>query len=351
MTFQRTTKILFAVAVLVSGAVGYLLNKDYSKGPALEGVGDKVFPNLETQLEAIDEFRLSGPEGATTLKRVDDRWVVVERNNFPAREGFVSDLLLGLAGAEKFNPRTAEEKFYSRLGLVDRYIEISALAQNQEIALIKTGDQFYSPTGEGVMTFSFDPATNRAWTLSGLPEVSLDPSSWLAPDLLAIPETRLKRLEVIIGDNPAWVVSKETPFSPGFFLEGPNGNLANLRAVNDAGMGATDLYFDDVQDREGLALFKVAEARYQTFDGLTVTMEFFDQDGLILTSLAASYDENALLSPDTPSVLPDVPADGAGEAAALNRIWQGRVFQIPLQKLAAILKFREEFFRNQGPAN
>ena len=263
----------------------------------------------------------------------------------------MGQLIRGLGAAEKFSARTAQEKFYDRLGLVDRFVGIAALSGSREVASLKTGDQFYSPTGEGVITFTFDPATNRAWTIAGLPEVSIDPSFWLAPGLLSLSEPRIKRLEVIIADNSAWVISKGTPLAPGFVLEGENSNLADPRAVNAAGMGATDLYFDDILDPEGLELFKVAEAHYQTFDGLTVTMEFFDQNGLILTSLEASFDESVLLSPDTPTVLLDAPADGAGEAAALNQIWQGRVFQIPLQKLAEILKFRREFFRAQGGVN
>lgn len=351
MTFYNQTKILLALAVLVSGAAFYVLRNDPSQSPASPGVGDKVLPGLASQTGTIDQVVLFGPEGVTTLMLVEGRWVIVERKNFPARQGLVGDLIIGLGAAEKFSPRTADEKFFGRLGLIDRFIEITALSSRQEVASLKTGDQFYSPTGEGVMTFTFDLATNRAWTIAGLPEVSIDPSFWLAPGLLALSELRIKRLEVVIGDGPAWVVSKETPFAPGFVLEGENSLQADPRAVNAAGLGATDLYFDDVLDPEGLELFKVAVARYETFDGLTVTMEFFDQNGLILTSFLASFDESVLLSPDTPNVLPDAPADGAVEAEALNQIWQGRVFQIPLQKLAEILKFRREFFRGQGSVN
>lgn len=348
MTFHRETKILFALAVLVSGAAFYVLNKDQSQGTAPEGIGDRTLPGFEAQMGTVDEVVLSGPEGQTTLRKIEGRWVVAERRNFPARQVQVNQLIRGLGAAEKFSARTGEEKFFARLGLVDRYIEIAANSGDQKLTTLKTGDQFYSPTGEGVMTFTFDPATNRAWTIAGLPEVSIEPSFWLAPDLLSLSELRIKRVEVIIGENPAWVISKEKPLSPGFVLEGENSFQADPRAVNAAGMGATDLYFDDVLDLEGLDLFKVAEARVETFDGLTVTIEFFDQDGLILTSFFAVYDESVLLSPETPTVLPDVPPDGAAEAAALNQIWQGRVFQIPLQKLAEILKFRREFFRTAG---
>lgn len=351
MTLHKETKILLALAILVLGAVWYVLKNDQGQGPAQDGIGDKALPGLEGQTQTIDRVVLSGPEGQTTLMLVEGSWVVVERRNFPARQALVGQLIRGLGAAEKFSARTAQEKFYDRLGLVDRFVEIAALSGSQEVAALKTGDQFYSPTGEGVMTFTFDPATNRAWTIAGLPEVSIEPSFWLAPGLLSLSEPRIKRLEVIIGDNPAWVISKETPLAPGFVLEGENSYQADARAVNAAGMGATDLYFDDVLDPEGLELFKVAEARYQTFDGLTVTIEFFDQNGLILTSLEASFDESVLLSPDTPTVLLDAPADGAAEAEALNQIWQGRVFQIPLQKLAEILKFRREFFRTQSSAN
>ena len=277
--------------------------------------------------------------------------VVAERGNFPARQVLVDDLMNGLANAQKSDPRTAEERFFDRLGLVDRSIEIVALSGDEEVATLKTGDQFYSPTGEGVMTFTFDNASNRAWTISGLPEVAIDPAFWLAPGLVSLSELRLKRVEVEIGDNPAWVVSKEMPLAPGFVLEGENGNLANPTAVDAAGLALTNLYFDDVQNQAGLELFKVAEARFETFDGLTITLEFFDQNGLILTSLLARFDESVLLAPGTPTVLPDAPADGAAEAVMLNQNWQGRVFQIPLQKLAEVLKFRREFFTEQGATN
>lgn len=348
MTIFRETKIWLILALLAAGASWYVFQEEGAVGPGVAGIGEKALPSLQGHLDDIDQLVLDGPEGRVTLHRENGKWLVSERGNFPADPALVSGLLGGLGAAVKFTPKTAEEKFFDRLGLNARFVNITAAGPGVGIPTLKTGDQFFSPTGEGVMTFAFDPGTGRAWALSGLPEISLDPAFWVDKDLLTLSELRLKRLEVTIGDNPAWVISKETPMGPGFLLEGPDGARANARSVNNAALAATELTLDDVLDAGGTAFFKVGEARYKTFDGLTVLMTFYDNDGLILTALEASYDESVLNAPGTPDILPDAPPDGALEAANLNRVWQGRLFQIPLNQLAAILRFRTEFFKKQN---
>ena len=88
MTFQARTKALFALAVLVSGAVFYVIKNSQDQGPILEGVGDFIFPGLESQLETVDQIVLFGPEGVTTLMLIDGVWGRRRARKFPGPAGF-----------------------------------------------------------------------------------------------------------------------------------------------------------------------------------------------------------------------------------------------------------------------
>lgn len=350
MTIERETKFLGALAAVLLLGVYFVIVKKTPEALPSEGAGETAVPGFMQVSDSARRIVLSGEAGDVTLEFDGTLWRVAERDFYPASQAEVNGLLRGLATSAKDDPKTADSKYFERLGLTDRSRRIEVFdKEGNKLGGILTGDQFYAPTGEGIMTFAFDDATGRAWTVTGLPQLSLHPAYWLRGDVVTLSERRLKKLQVQIGDTAPWSISKALPSSPVFTLDGGYGGAPpSPKMIDAAGYAITGIYLEDVASSEGLDLFKVGTATYSTFDGLSIVMTFYDRDGYIMTALEASYDPAVALADDTPQVLPDVPPDGAAEAEALNAEWRGRIFQLPIETLASILKRREDLFAPSG---
>lgn len=350
MIIERQTKFLGLIAAVLLLGVYFVIVKKAPEVLPTTGAGEVIAPGFAAKTSEAKQIVLSGQGGTTTLDFDGTMWRIKERNGYPASKTLVTSFLRGLGESRKVDPKTADRNFFDRLGLTERSRTIVVSdAKGTTLAEVLTGDQFYAPTGEGILTFILDPETNRAWSASDLPQLSLNPAYWLKSDVVALSELRLKKLTVTIGGDDPWSISKGNPSAPAFNLDGGyTGKPPNHDVIDKAGYAITGIYLEDVLDPTGLDLFKIGTATYATFDGLSITMTFYDHEGYVLTKLEANYDPDVLMADDTPTVLKDVPPDGAAEAAAMNQRWQGRIFQLPVETLAAILKRRADFFKPQA---
>ena len=340
---KRTTKLLGLVAVLLLAVTVRVFIQE-NETRKIAGAGEAFLPELTGQMERVHEISLIGADAATTLIFDGQAWGIAERANYPANPVKVQGLLNGLRRAARVEPKTAKPEYFERLGLTGRAVDISVSDEaGQTLAALKAGDQFLSPSGGGIMTFVLDRAQERAWIIFELPQITPYPVFWLKPDVVAISPIRIKSVEVVFGDGQAWSITRPDQTEQDFALsDQPAGNPQALREVVYA---LDQVFLQDVAEVEGMELFRVATATYRTFDGLTVTLTFFDHEGMIWTTFEAAYDEEVLLGDDTPAVLRGAPRDGAGEAANLNALWQGRAFLIPIEKISQILKPRADLAR------
>lgn len=332
---KKLTLFLGVIAVaLVALSVYVFLRENQTR--KIPGAGETFLPELTGQVERVREISLVGADAATTLIFDAGVWGVAERANYPANPAKVQGLLSGLKRAERVEPKTAKPEYFERLGLAGQAIDILLLDDGgQTLGGLKAGDQFLSPSGGGIMTFVLDRVQGRAWIIFGLPQITPNPVFWLNPEVLAISPIRMKSVEVVFGDGQGWSITRPAQAEQNFIL--PDQPAANPQALREVAYALDQVFLQDVTAVEGMDLFQVATATYLTFDGLTVTLTFFDHEGIIWTTFEASYDEEVLLRDDTPAVLRGAPRDGAGEAANLNALWQGRAFQIPIEKISQIL--------------
>ncbi len=341
MKLATTTQVLGLLAALLAALSVY----NYSQTGAnkeIRGAGDLFLADLEGTINEVRQIQLSGSEVTTTLMFDGKIWRIAERSNYPANPAYVQGLLSGLKGARRDEPKTSNPEYFYRLGLIENGLDVTVSNESGEsLAVLRAGDQFFSPSGGGITTFVLDKAASRAWTVSGLPQLSPFPAYWLVPEVVGISPFRVKSFEVSFGDGQIWSAARPGLDGANFVLNpsGPGG--VNPLTLQGVAFSLNEILLEDVTDVDALTLFLVASATYQTFDGLTITLEFFENDGTIWTTFAAEYNEETLLSSDTPSVLLDAPMDGEAEAVTLNALWDGRAFLISIEKISVILTRRE----------
>lgn len=342
MKLTKTTQVLGLVAILLAALSVYNYSQTGAK-KEIRGAGNLFLADLEGTINEVRQIQLSGSEVTTTLRFDGKIWRIAERSNYPANPAYVQGLLSGLKGARRIEPKTSNPDYFDRLGLIENGLDVTVSNESGEnLATLKAGDQFFSPAGGGITTFVLDQAASRAWTVSGLPQLSSFPAYWLAPEVVGISPLRVKSFEISFGDGQVWSAARSDLDGTNFVITpaGPVGvNPIKLQGVAFA---LNEVLLEDVTDMDALTPFLVASATYQTFDGLIITLEFYENDGTIWTTFAAEYNEEILLSADTPSVLLDAPMDGAVEAATLNALWDGRAFLISIEKISVILTRLED---------
>ncbi|HXV73888.1 MAG TPA: DUF4340 domain-containing protein [Sphingomonadales bacterium] len=338
MKIARATLALGLVAAASLGLAIWLNWYGAAPPPAIPGAGEPLIPGAAALTQAASEIHVRSPKARTTLKLGEQGWGIVEKDGYPAHARKVAALLEALARAEKVEPKTDGRARFPRMGLGSAATTLSLYdGAGALLFSFDTGLQFPDAASGRLLTYAFYEGLERAWTASAFPPLDTDPMFWAERDVVSISPARIKRVRVAFGESQGVALSRAEADGVLFDARELEGR-GNVAAVNALAFALQDLETEDVAGAGTLELFEVASAVFTTFDGLEVTLRFFDSEGVVWTAVAAAYRPGVLEETDTPNVLPDAPPDGAAEAAALHARLAGWLFRLPLAKVSAILK-------------
>ncbi|KOR27588.1 hypothetical protein TI04_13015, partial [Achromatium sp. WMS2] len=206
-----------------------------------------LLPELANQLDKVHSVKIVHSGETITLQVLDGEWVVVEKANYPALASQVRELLLGLAQAQRLEPKTRMPDHYAALGLTDSntsggeasVVELKAQAGNT-IAKVTLGKRRPTANVDNISEFyalvGNDPQT---WLTEGqMPTIGAS-GAWLQRNLLELSRTRITGVTLEHRDGEMLhLVPKEVGKTP-LNLEGllPNQQLKN------------DYIIDDIADR------------------------------------------------------------------------------------------------------
>lgn len=314
-----------------------------------DGEGEAFLPEFVDQIPEISKIKIITPTSSVTLFHSDGIWQVQEKDGYPA-DGFrVQVLVNALSSSLKIEPRTNDPDYFDKLGLAETAQTVLFENENGKvISTLRLGDQFMSPAGIGVMSFAWDEASNRVWTVSGFPEISAIPTFWVEADVLHLSQRRVKKVTVMLASSEPFAIGREAPENTNFFPLQSMGGAFNQKAVNELGFGLSNVILEDVEPAQLDMFFHVADTRFETFDGLNIDVSLYDKDGIVWASFFAHYDTAVVEAEGTPSILYDAPADGAEEAAQLNALWDGYVFRLPIEQVSKLLKSKQDLIRQNN---
>ena len=81
--------------------------------------GKALFPELLTRINDVTEVKGTSVEGSYTLQLRDGRWVVKEKDAYPADTDKVRQLLFGLGQLRRVEPKTSNPELYDQIGVQD----------------------------------------------------------------------------------------------------------------------------------------------------------------------------------------------------------------------------------------
>jgi hypothetical protein len=286
-----TAAAVIAAAVAVSG--GGTLRSD----PL---VGQSVLPEVAQRIGDVGRVTLVHGSAKTTLQRQGDRWVVAEKGDYPANVTKVHQALLGLADLSFVEPKTMRPDLYSRLDVED------ADSKGAKSTLVTVADDKGSLLGELIAgkrrvdqlgggndgIYVRKPGDAQSWLARGTLDLAGDAPQWLDKTLLDLPQAKVKDAVLTAADG-GWLAFKRDKPEDKFALAVPPPAGKKLKSgdpLNTPAGALAGLELSDVAPAKDFEFPKdgVAQARYESFDGLVVTVGIVQKDGKDWARIAAS---------------------------------------------------------------
>jgi len=297
---KRQVIILWIVAAVLAVSVALIKRgKDNSiKSVTNRQVGQTLLENFAAaDVATID---IKGAESSVSLVRKDGKWLLPQREDFPAKSSgpsSVNDLLRTVGELKIAQSMQAGPSFAARFGMDESAVDPKEHGVNvifkdsagKELANITVGKNIESASGGGV-PFAGGGATGRFvrnhadesgfYAVSELfPSLSDQPKSWIAADdFLRIEKIQSIAVTVPGKTDLAWKAVRNDEES-NFALEGAAaGEEINPDAANSLKSLLAYNRFDDVVPKADIEKRALPEqkrvATIVTFEGLTYTVTF-----------------------------------------------------------------------------
>ncbi len=330
--------LVAVTAVVVAGAV-LTLKRD---APVPEA-GALVFPDLLSRVNEAARVEVTSAGETFRLERDGSAWGAPARAGYPLVPDKVHSLLVGAAGLERLEPKTADPVRFEELGLRDPTDKASRAvgfrirdASDNVLAELIVGEQ-RPAKGDPARTEYFVrlPGEARSWLVQGnLPRDGGELTDWLDKRIAAIGGARIARVRVTHPDGTVITAARDAPGTDDFtWVEKPaDAELRGAWVINDLGRVLTDLTLEDVSPAaEGGLGGEPLRAVVETFDGLRVRIDLDRSGDLPRARLGAEYD--AALAEGAPQHAELLaPEKVREEAAALDARWSAWVYVLPSYK-------------------
>ncbi|MBV9570493.1 MAG: DUF4340 domain-containing protein [Alphaproteobacteria bacterium] len=282
---RRRLVILAAIAaVLVVFAALALWQQSEQLAPKYQPT--TMFPDLPHQASSVAKIHIAAKKGSfDVVNKPNKGWVIASRNDFPASFEQVNRTVVGIAGLQLLEPRTARADWLHFLNLdappKGEGVLISLFdAKGQNLAAIIAGSSEDIGDRSGASgLFVRKPDSTQSWLAKGTLEPKAEVTDWYEKNLLSVERARIAQTDVTPSDGPAYSVKRDTAKDPSFKLVNlPAGReLAYPGAPDNVGAGIVGLTFDDVKPAKGMDFSKSGRIVTRTFDGLIVTLQVMEQ--------------------------------------------------------------------------
>jgi len=293
------------VLVLAVGGVGlYLYKKSASDWQSSGGsLGQKLVPNFP--VNDVGQLIIRQATNEVNLVKNQDRWVVKERNNYPANFSDISDFVRKTADLkivqsvkvgpsqrprlELVEPGTASGsgtlvefkdgagKSLQKLLLGKKHMRKSASPSPSPMGM---GDEAGFPDGRYILNLQ-SGADNVAVVSDPLTQVEPKPEQWLEKEFFKIEKPRSIEMLSTNGTN-SWKITRETETSEWVLANTNKDETLDPAKVSGMSTAFSSPSFSDVAvnikaEESGLA--KPVEITMETFDGFTYKIDVGNKSG------------------------------------------------------------------------
>ena len=341
----RIAVVLVVLLVVLGGGALLVRQQAATQKPAgADILGQPLLKGL--QAASVSAIVIREPKGTLTIARKDDRWVITERDGFPADFDKVRDFVLKAISLKVGQSEPIGDKDRARLNVDESGTAVEFLgADGKPLARLALGKKYFKVAPE-------NPERSRGdGRYLGLPEdpkrviVVADPlaeastktADWVSKAGIA-PEL-IKSLEVRDAAGAAWKVERSGDNADWKLAGAKAGEKLEVTAANAAAYTFSKIELADVAPKdvkdEDTGLGTPAVVTATTLDGLTYTLKVGKVQGDNYYATIAVAGEPKPEGKDAEERLKKI-----NERLAREKALAGYTVMIPKAKLEDILKKR-----------
>lgn len=286
--------LLGATVIIVAAAIAVLGVGDRTASPAPSG--ERALPGLAANLGDLAWVGLTRGSTKVDFAAINGRWAIVEKGNYPAAQGKVRQLLLGLADLTLIEPKTERPELFARLDLDDpangKATDVRLNDRvGQTVAELIIGKRRADRLGTGNdAVYVRKPNGSRAWLARGSLDVTGEIVDWLDRRILDIPAARIAAIKFAADDGTSLTLTRAQPSERFAIAEAPPDTKFKASALAEpaGALAAFDLADVKPAADQPLPDSGVATASFTTYDGLTIDCRVFARDDRDWLAIAAS---------------------------------------------------------------
>jgi hypothetical protein len=290
---KRQVITLWVIAIILGFAVAAvkLTQKDATQSATERAPGQTLFEKFPAA--EIASVTIQGAEGSASLTRKDGKWVVAERDDYPANAGYVNDFLRTLGELKVTRGMEAGPSFAPRFGMDENATKaedrgLSAVfkdASGKELATVSLGKNIES--GADASPFGGGGAVGRYirnhadesgfYAVSEMfPSISDEPGRWLEDDFFSPEKIKSISLGAVNSDKTEWKITRDTEEAQYKIVDGAPDEVFDNNANSPLMYLFSYSRFNDVIPAAEAAARadadKKREAVIETFEGFTYTL-------------------------------------------------------------------------------
>ena len=320
---SRSFLILALVTALFAGAALLATrNREALTAADSSAAGGPLFPALEGKVNDVVEVTVEGQDGSFTVKRDGDRWGAVDKGGYPIDFAKVKTLVVGLAGFEVVEAKTANPAYHAKLGL---QAPEAADSESKRVTLKDSSGtvladaivgQARSSRGGGQPTlYARRSGEDQSYEVTGRLTVDSNSANWLDRSIVALPQERVAAVTITHPDGEVLHLSRESADQTHFSVADiPEGRELTWEGVaRQVATAAQNLSLEDVGGDElfDFASAETTVAEYRTFDGLVLTATTAQANDKTYLRVVARAEE----VPEPADAAEDEAVEGEGEDA------------------------------------
>ena len=279
---MRKLKTLVVLLVVTGAAVaGAVWSQKNETSTA--STGDFLFPGLMEKVNDVTTIAAKSGDAELTLETKDGTWVVVEKENYPARTDEIRNLLIGAAELKRVEAKTAKAELFAKLEVEDPTEGAESIRytlktrDGAEVATLVVGKrQLLNAAADIDRYYVRVPAEGQAWLVEGQVPKHRIATDWLATEVVSIAPERIHRTSVKHADGTTVRAVKAKLGDANFALLGipPGRSIENDYTVHALATTIADLALNDVTTPNQVSFDPIRlEVVVETFDGLRITLE------------------------------------------------------------------------------
>ena len=300
-----------------------------------------LFPGLTDQINNLGEVDVTSKTGTSHIKLQGGKWVVVERNNYPADLGQLRAVAVGTADLTVLEPKTGRADWLNYLGLGDPAKGGDAVdvklsdASGKAMAEVLVGKSQGAADDLGrTQLYVRKPNENTSWLARGNLAPKPNAADWLDKNVVGIARDRLKGATITPPTGPSYTLARDSKDQQDFkLLDMPAGRSLSFEGSPDGvASAALGFTFDDVAKADQFDFSKAPQSVTHTFDGLDLTVKIATKGMEHWATISAAA--------TTPMV--------QAEADALNAKVGGWAYKLPEMKMEQLVATRETLLKPPG---